>query len=133
MKGNKLGPEGGKVFAEALPNSSLTSLKCAAAQPMCSPFCGQGPLNTFTSSALTLTLPRSLASNNLTNSGRDMSGVIKLAEALPKSKLQSLECAAAHVLAFLCSAPDEQLYFSCTSPTHSCHFLCRMPHILPCV
>ena len=37
-----------------------------------------------------LHLPRSLDSNNLTNYGGDMSGVIKLAEVLPQTKLQSL-------------------------------------------
>ena len=36
----------------------------------------------------------SLACNNLTNNGKNMSGVIKLAEALPQSQLQSLKCAA---------------------------------------
>ena len=35
-------------------------------------------------------LPRSLDNNNITDYGRDMSGVIKLAEVLPKTKLQSL-------------------------------------------
>ena len=45
---------------------------------------------------------RSLEGNDLTNYGRDMSGVLKLAEALPQSKLESLKCATApHVLAFL--------------------------------
>ena len=37
-----------------------------------------------------LHLPRSLDNNNLTNNGNDMSGVIKLAEVLPQTKLQSL-------------------------------------------
>ena len=37
-----------------------------------------------------LRLPRSLDNNNLTSYGRDMSGVIKLAEVLPQTKLQSL-------------------------------------------
>ena len=37
-----------------------------------------------------LHLPRSLDNNNLTNYGNDMSGVIKLAEVLPQTKLQSL-------------------------------------------
>ena len=39
----------------------------------------------------------SLYDNDLTNDGEDMSGVIKLAEALPQSKLQSLKCAAARM------------------------------------
>ena len=37
-----------------------------------------------------LHLARSLDNNNLAGYGRDMSGVIKLAEMLPQSKLQSL-------------------------------------------
>ena len=39
--------------------------------------------------------PYSLAFNDLTNDGEDISGVLKLAEALPQSQLQSLKCAAA--------------------------------------
>ena len=58
----------------------------------------------FTSSAPTLTLPHSLAENYLTNDGEDMSGVLKLAEALPQCKLQSLKCAAAHKSSPFCSA-----------------------------
>ena len=37
-----------------------------------------------------LHLPRSLDNNDLTDCGDDMSGVIKLAEVLPQTKLQSL-------------------------------------------
>ena len=44
-------------------------------------------------------MPHSLEYNNLTDNGEDMSGVLKLAKALPQSKLDSLKCAAAHVLA----------------------------------
>ena len=86
----------------------------------------QGPLNTFTSSAPTLTLPHSLAENNLTNRGQDMSGVLKLAEALPQSKLQSLKCAAAHVLAFCVQRPLN----TCTFPTHK-PFLLALPCPFP--
>ena len=39
---NKLGVEGGKAFAEVLPKSSLTNLKCAAAHMLA--FCVQRPL-----------------------------------------------------------------------------------------
>ena len=38
---------------------------------------------------------RSLQCNNLTDGGKDMSGVLKLAEAAKQSKLESLGCAAA--------------------------------------
>ena len=37
-----------------------------------------------------------MSNNNLTKYGEDMSGVIKLCEALPQSKISSLKCAAAH-------------------------------------
>ena len=37
-----------------------------------------------------LPLPRSLDHNNLTSYGKDMSGVSKLAEVLPQTKLQRL-------------------------------------------
>ena len=53
----------------------------------------------------------SLAENMLTNRGQDMSGVLKLAEALPLSKVESLKCAAnpyvlhACVLRVCASAP----------------------------
>ena len=38
---------------------------------------------------------RSLLSNNLTDGGKDLSGVLKLAEAAKQSKLELLACAAA--------------------------------------
>ena len=37
----------------------------------------------------------SLAKNNLASYGQDMSGVLKLAEALPQTEITSLKCAAA--------------------------------------
>ena len=40
-------------------------------------------------------LARSLDSNNLTNSGKDMSAVLKLVEVLPQTKVQSLRCLSA--------------------------------------
>ena len=39
----------------------------------------------------TFPAPGSLASNNLTYRGKDMSGMLKLAEALPQSKLTSIK------------------------------------------
>ena len=36
-----------------------------------------------------------LAGNNLTNNGKDMSGLLKLVEILPLTKIESLGCAAA--------------------------------------
>ena len=38
---------------------------------------------------------RSLGGNNLTDGGKDLSGVLKLAEAAKQSKLEVLSCAAA--------------------------------------
>ena len=37
----------------------------------------------------------SLGDNNLTNGGNDMSGLLKLVEILPLTKIESLGCAAA--------------------------------------
>ena len=45
-----------------------------------------------------------MGSNNLTDYGEDMSGLLKLAEVLPQTKIESLGCAAAQVFAFV-SAP----------------------------
>ena len=82
IRGNNLGVEGGKLFAEALPKSSLTSLECAAAHVLA--FCVQCPL--------TCTLPaHSIQFNNLTNQGEDMSAVLKIAEVLPQTRLTSLK------------------------------------------
>ena len=39
---------------------------------------------------------RSLSDTNNANGGKDMSGVLKLAEAAKQSKLETLKCAAAH-------------------------------------
>ena len=82
-----LGPEGGKAFAEVLPKSSLTSLKCATAHVLA--FCVSAPIEHFD-----CICTHSLENNDLTNYGKDKSGVVKLAESLPQSKLQSLKCAA---------------------------------------
>ena len=40
-------------------------------------------------------LARSLDGNELTNDGEDMSAVLKLAEVLPETKLQTLRCLSA--------------------------------------
>ena len=36
-----------------------------------------------------------MSENNLTNYGQDMSGLLKLVEILPQTKIESLECAPA--------------------------------------
>ena len=69
-----MGKDGTEYLAEALKaNSMLQTLKYAATQ--LAPYCQQ-PLT------LWFGFVHSLANNNLTNYGSDMSGVIKLAEAL---------------------------------------------------
>ena len=49
-------------------------------------------LSTQLANTLCLSL-HSLAKTNLTNHGQDMSGVLKLAEMLPQTKIESLKCA----------------------------------------
>ena len=44
----------------------------------------------------------SLAENDLTNLGKDISGVLKLAEMLPQTKIESLKCAAAERMSQEC-------------------------------
>ena len=58
----------------------------------------------------------SIADNNLTNFGDDMSGILKLAEMLPQTSLTSLKCAASRLLiarrhcpcSLLCHGPSTQ-------------------------
>ena len=62
---------------------------------------------------------RSLSHNDLTDGGKDMSGVLKLAEAAKQSKLEELVCAAARA----CS-----LVRPCPLPRAACapvHLVCR--------
>ena len=81
LEGKGIGVPGAIVLSELLPSAAaLTSLKCVATPG--SP--------RMSDPAEHLHLPRSLDGNMLTASGRDMSGVIKLAEVLPQIKLQSL-------------------------------------------
>ena len=47
----------------------------------------------------------SLGSNNLTNNGKDMSGLLKLVEILPQTKIESLRCAPAPKCLLLCQRP----------------------------
>ena len=88
-------------LCEGLKDSTVTSLECAAA-PERSLLC-QCPLTP----ARSLILPslRSLAGNNLTNNGNDMSGTLKLVEILPLTKIESLGCAAASKRSLLCQRP----------------------------
>ena len=45
-----------------------------------------------------------MAGNNLANNGKDMSGLLKLVEILPLTKIESLKCAAASRIRFCDSA-----------------------------
>ena len=54
---------------------------------------GYRPVSSFLFWQLTLLACHSLGYNNLTNNGKDMSGILKLAEALPHSQLTSLRSA----------------------------------------
>ena len=51
------------------------------------------PCIAILSSAVPLTPPCSLGVNYLTNGGKDMSAVLKLAEVLPSTSITSLKCA----------------------------------------
>ena len=58
--------------------------------------------------------------NNLTNYGRDMSGLLKLVKILPQTKIESLECAPAPKCFAIMSAPLDIIAlsrypFSCSS------------------
>ena len=81
------------AFAKALPKSSLTSLKCAAARVLAFVSAPAEQLHAL------YTCPAACSSVRGNNLGPD--GGKAFAEALPKSSLTSLKCAAAHVLAFL--------------------------------
>ena len=93
---NLLGPEEGKAFAQALPKSSLTGLKCAAAHVLA--FLCSAPAE-----HLHLSYTRTCGSIEYNLLG--VEGGKAFAEALPKSSLTSVKCAAAQVLVFHVSAP----------------------------
>ena len=67
-------------------------------------------------------LPRSLSGNNITNYGRDMSAVLKLAEAAKQSKLEFLECAAARACSLVRPRPPPR---AACAPVHlACRRVC---------
>ena len=90
--------EGIAKLCEALKGSAVTSLECAAG-PKCLLSC-QRPLTP----TVPRPAPRSLRGNNLTNDGKDMSGLLKLVEILPQTKIESLGCAATPSVRFCVSA-----------------------------
>ena len=87
--------EGIVKLCESLKNSSITSLECGRSRTVT--FClsvVQRPMTFSTQPANTLCLSlHSLAENYLTDCGKDTSGVLKLAEMLPQTKIESLKCA----------------------------------------
>ena len=65
---------------------------------------------------------RSLSGNNLTDGGKDMSGVLKLAEAAKQSKLETLVCAAARACSLVRPRP---LPCAACAPVHlACRRVC---------
>ena len=83
LNGKGIGVPGVVVLSKLLPSASaLTSLRCVQYPPPTS--------HRRSVPDEHLHLPRSLNNNKLTNGGNDVSGVIKLAEMLPQTKLQSL-------------------------------------------
>ena len=100
------------ALCEALKGSAMTSLKCAARSHTgpCSLLC-QRPLTSR------LVARRSIAQNNLTNDGEDMSGVFKLVETLPQTKLTSLKCVPRLEprCSLLCQGPLTFAHTSCGS------------------
>ena len=90
---NRIGVEGASALAAILKETMISNLECAAAQ-WCSLLC-QRPLTLVMSHHPHPFPCCSLSNNNLTNFGRDMSGLLKLVELLPQTKIESLECAPA--------------------------------------
>ena len=65
---------------------------------------------------------RSLGENNLTDGGKDLSGVLKLAEAAKQSKLEVLGCAAARACSLVRPRP---LPRAACAPVHlACRRVC---------
>ena len=65
---------------------------------------------------------RSLVGNNLTDGGKDLSGVLKLAEAAKQSKLEFLECAAARACSLARPLPPPR---AACAPVHlACRRMC---------
>ena len=82
--------EGITALCEALKQSNVSSLRCV--RQLLS-MCDIGPYHTSETAGRARTRPfaHSLAGNNLTHSGRDMSGVIALAAALKDSQVVNLK------------------------------------------
>ena len=112
--GNELGVDGAKIMADLLKtNTTLTSVGYAAGR--LSPYC-QHPLTSFLTACMFVHFHDSLRGNKLTNYGRDMSGIIQLAEALKMNEgLTSLKYVPA-----LSQTPIKQA----SAPADSARLLC---------
>ena len=90
---NSIGPEGTAALANVLSQTQIQTLKCASAEisrrygPLSPPAC----IETRPGRSA---CARSLGRNDITNNGKDMSAVIKLAEVLSQTSITSLGCAA---------------------------------------
>ena len=102
LRHNKIGDKGASALAAVLKETRITHLECAAA-PECLRLC-QRPLTLVMSHRPCPPLACRLSDNNLTNYGRDMSGLLKLVEILPQTKIESLECGPAPSVCFHVSA-----------------------------
>ena len=127
LRGNQLGPEGAAKLAEALmTNQTLKVLECVRPQTL-SLARGKAPRPQPHPTAPRRLRPRvecvgSLKGNNLTDGGKDMSGVLKLAEAAKQSKLEKLTCAAARACSL---ARPRPLPRAACAPAHlACRRVC---------
>ena len=82
------------------------------------------PLDTCLISHRPLLPACSLGDNKLTNGG-DMSGLLKLVEILPSTKIKSLGCAAASKCLLLCQHPLTRLVSHCPDLSHALQSLAQ--------
>ena len=127
LRANEIGVEGAKAIAAVLKDTQISTLRCALPVTPVPHICTPLPVTLVphictwpihkASVLLNIHLPstRSLNDNEILgpHPGKDMSAVLKLAEVLPQSQLQSLMRAATqnlHSSCTKCSAPDEHLH-----------------------
>ena len=91
---NNLKAEGTAALAKVLPETKIESLKCAATERMRRESDSAHYPHLAFSPDRVAPCTRSLADNNITNYGKDMFAVIKLAEVLSQTSIASLKCAA---------------------------------------
>ena len=101
-------------------NRSSRPLGARTRAPECLPLC-QRPLTLVMSHRPHPFPCCSLSHNNLTNVGQDMSGLLKLVEILPQTKIESLECAPAPKCSAFCQRPLTR-----SLSHHLCSTLCAV-------